>query len=136
MDDGYKCPTAASPLEKHLCVHNRDEPPAQICSGDSGGPLIMDERGYGVVVGVTSGTFPSTNCRHGDWKCMRTIKCDKDKVGLFTNVEAYLPWIKNTTGQGYCNVVTLQRIVGLFRVDLVGQGGFEMSARCDGDGCH
>ena len=64
----------------------------------------MDARGYGVLIGVASMTLNS-NCPHGDWKCILDEKCDKDGIAVFTKVEAYLPWIKETTGQGYCYAV-------------------------------
>ena len=60
----------------------------------------MDVRGYGVVIGVCS-LFMNTHCPHGDWKCISQLKCDKDNVGVYTRVEAYLPWIKELTGQGF-----------------------------------
>ena len=64
----------------------------------------MDEGGYGVVIGVVSyGQMPK--CPQSDWKCLADAKCNKDEVDVFTKVEAYLPWIKKTTGQGYCYAV-------------------------------
>ena len=111
VPDG-RCPFIS---DTRICVHHEDQPPAQICQGDSGGPLIMDARGYGVVIGVTSQTL-NTNCPHGDWKCIYfdTAKCDKDSVAVFTLVEAYLPWIQKTTGQGYCYAVSLKFILNTF----------------------
>ena len=59
----------------------------------------MDEGGYGVVIGVASYLAPA-KCPQGDWKCYLDGKCDKDGVAVYTKVEAYLPFIKKTTGQG------------------------------------
>ena len=73
----------------------------------------MDARGYGVLIGVASMTLNS-NCPHGDWKCILDEKCDTDGVAVFTKVESYLPWIQKTTGQGYCNAVSLKFILGTF----------------------
>ena len=93
---GRRCPT---PTDTQICTHREEGPPAQVCFGDSGGPLIMDEGGYGVVIGVASYIVPA-KCPHGDFKCYLDKKCDKDGVAVFTKVEAYLPFIKKTTGQG------------------------------------
>ena len=107
VDVGHRCPTASvldSSTNTQICTHHEDGPPAQACFGDSGGPLIMDEGGYGVVIGVVSyGQMPK--CPQGDWKCNFDGKCNKDGVAVYTKVEAYLPWIKKTTGQGYCYAV-------------------------------
>ena len=94
---GGRCPT--NPADTQICTHHEDGPSAQICFGDSGGPLIMDEGGYGVVIGVASYLAPA-KCPQGDWKCYLDGKCDKDGVAVYTKVEAYLPFIKKTTGQG------------------------------------
>ena len=94
---GGRCPT--NPADTQICTHHEDGPSAQICFGDSGGPLIMDEGGYGVVIGVAS-YLQMPKCPQGDWKCLIDAKCDKDGVAVFTNVAAYLSFIKNTTGQG------------------------------------
>ena len=102
MDFGLRCPLNPNTngTYKQICVHHEDGPPAQACYGDSGGPLIMDEGGYGVVIGVVSyGQLPK--CPQGDWKCHFDAKCNKDDVDVFTKVEAYLRFIKKTTGQGY-----------------------------------
>ena len=43
---------------KKICLHHQNIfPPATACSGDSGGPLIMNEGGYSVVVGVQGSLF-------------------------------------------------------------------------------
>ena len=112
-----RCPmislSIGNPNDTQICVHHEDQPPAQVCNGDSGGPLIMDARGYGVVIGVFS-IFFSPKCPHGDWKCILDVKCDTDGVAVFTKVESYLPWIQKTTGQGYCNAVSLKFILSTF----------------------
>ena len=86
--------------ETLICVHHEDLPAANTCYGDSGGPLIMDERGYGVVIGVSSFINGNSKCRSGDWKCHLELRCNKDGVAAYTKVDAYLPWIKKITKQG------------------------------------
>ena len=62
----------------------------------------MDEGGYGVLIGLTS-YGPPENCPLWDWKCIKNaFKCNKDGVAVYTKVGAYLPWIKEKTGQGFC----------------------------------
>ena len=98
MDVGFRCPIPRVP-DTVICAHHEDLPPAQICVGDSGGPLMLDESGYGVVIGVTS-MIVNAKCPQGDLKCFLDLKCNSDSVAVYTKVDAYLPWIKETTGQG------------------------------------
>ena len=85
----------------------------------------MDAKGYGVVIGVVSQTVNS-NCPHGDWKCILDEKCDKDGIAVFTKVEAYLPWIKETTGQGYFYAVILKLILNTFFMWMRLKGGYHI----------
>ena len=55
------------------------------CKGDSGGGLMKkDPAGNYVVIGVASYGKPSES----------GYKCDLTKPKVFTNVIAYMPWIK------------------------------------------
>ena len=96
VDSRHRCPAQS---ERKICIHHGDEKAAQACSGDSGGPLIMDQGGYGVVIGVAS-YITMRDCPPEDIKCLMDARCNKDGVSVYTKVSAYLPWIKKTTGQG------------------------------------
>ena len=72
MDVSFRCPIPRVP-DTMICAHHEDLPPAQICVGDSGGPLILDESGYGVVIGVAS-YIQASNCKQGDLKCILNYK--------------------------------------------------------------
>ena len=79
-----------------ICLHHGNIlPPATACAGDSGGPLIANEDGLGVlmsiVIGVSSFVYDGT----------RKPLCGNEKlVSVYADVQAYLPWIKSTIGQG------------------------------------
>ena len=78
---------------KKICLHHGSVlPPATACSGDSGGPLIVNEGGYSVVIGVTSFGYDPTQSK--------TETCNPKGVSVYGEVQAYLPWIKNIIGQG------------------------------------
>lgn len=106
VDQGSDLPPGGNrrcPIESKtkFCAHHEDGPSAQICFGDDGGPLIMDQGGFGVVVGV--GThFQSPKCSSGDLKCLRDVRCNKEGVALFTKVfsKENMFWIKKITGEG------------------------------------
>ena len=99
VDHGYRCPIKS---KTKMCVHHEDDPPAQVCHGDSGGPLIVDEEGFGLVVGVAS-RIQIPKCKFGDWKCMKDVKCDSKATAIYTNVLPFLTWIKEHTGTGEGN---------------------------------
>ena len=79
-----------------LCLHHGNVlPPATACFGDSGGPLIVNEGGYSVVIGVANFIVDTTNLTSP------TTKCNPTKgVSMYSEVQAYLPWIKSKIGQG------------------------------------
>ena len=98
-----KCPATS---DRKICVHHGGLKPAQTCKGDSGGPLILNHESVSVLIGVTSySQLP--DCPLPDltspadilsWiKCMDEKPCNEDDVSIFTNVQAFLPWIKKTT---------------------------------------
>ena len=92
----HRCPIGS---EKKLCIHHEDLPPANSCFGDSGGPLLLDQNGFAVVIGVTS-YKQIRKCSLGDFTCMLDVKCSSESINIHTKVQAYLPWIKEITAQG------------------------------------
>ena len=78
------------PKDKQICtnyVPGSGFPPAASCFGDSGGPLTVNENGYSVVIGiVSSGVGP----------CVP----QSTEADIYTEVQAYLPWITKIIGQG------------------------------------
>ena len=90
------CPVAH---DTKFCVHHRPFKPAQACYGDSGGPLILNAGGYGVVVGVAS-YIQCPDCPPDDYKCLQNAICNKNDVSVYTNIQPFLPWIKSITGEG------------------------------------
>ena len=77
VDVGHRCLALMDSNTNHqICTHHEDGQPAQVCFRDSRGPLIMDEGGYGVVIGVAS-YIQLPKCPQGDWKCIMDGKCDK-----------------------------------------------------------
>ena len=92
----HRCPVRS---ETKLCIHHEDQPSASTCFGDSGGPSLLDQNGFAVVIGVTSyGQNPK--CPLGDFKCILDGKCFSESIEIHTKVKAYLPWIKEITEQG------------------------------------
>ena len=66
-----------------LCVlHGKTLPPAQICYGDSGGPLILEENGKSIVIGVASSFYG----------------CTTNRKAYFTNVQKFRGFISASTG--------------------------------------
>ena len=57
-----------------------------VCSGDSGGPLTVNENGVHVVVGVVA----------SNWGC------SGNRPALFTRVTTFLPWIRENIKDGDC----------------------------------
>ena len=90
-----------------LCLHHGNVlPPATACFGDSGGPLIVNEGGYSVVIGVANVIVDTTNLTSP------TTKCNPTKgVSMYSEVQAYLPWIKSKIGQGQ-NIIYATRSLG------------------------
>lgn len=105
LDVGHRCPAES---ERKICVHHGDEKAAQACFGDSGGPLILDQGGYGVVIGIAS-NIQIGDCPPQDMKCLMDTRCNKEGVAVYTKVSAYLPWIKKTTGQGKSSTLASTR---------------------------
>ena len=99
-----KCPATS---ERKICVHHAGPPigvdlePSQLCKGDSGGPLILKHEGMGVLIGVAS-YQQMPDCPPDNITCImiKLLKCNKDDVGVFTKVQAFLPWIKKISGVG------------------------------------
>ena len=61
---------------KHICAGNGD---TDACTGDSGGPLLVERNGRWTVIGVTS----------------FGVGCGSDVFpGVYTNVAKYITWIK------------------------------------------
>ena len=82
------------PQEKKICanyVAGSGLPPAYSCVGDSGGPLTVNENGYRVVIGIVS-----YEPLHSSGMCTP----HPQKPDVYTEVQAYLPWIKKVIGQG------------------------------------
>ena len=79
------------PRDKKICanyVPGSGLHPALSCTGDSGGPLTVNENGYRVVIGiVSSGVGP----------CVP----QSTRADVYAEVQAYLPWITKTIGQGF-----------------------------------
>ena len=83
---------------KKICLHHGSTlPPATACSGDSGGPLIVNEGGYSVVIGVSSFIFDlNTNIQKQIFP-----RCGSAKsVSVYAEVQDFLPWIKSIIGEG------------------------------------
>ncbi|XP_055378938.1 uncharacterized protein LOC129610397 [Condylostylus longicornis] len=57
------------------------------CTGDSGGPLTVEEDGKKILIGITS--FGSV------------FGCEKGFPGVYTRITSYLDWISDITGIGY-----------------------------------
>ena len=90
-----------------LCLnHGNILPPATACVGDSGGPLIVNEGGYSVVIGVANAIGDTTNLTSPTGKCNPT-----KGVSVYSEVQAYLPWIKSKIGQGQNTIYAMFCIV-------------------------
>ena len=84
-------PSDSGPKSKKLCTYNfPDMPSVTACQGDSGGPMVVCEGDRIVVIGVSSyGWHPNKH------------RCQKDNnVGAYVDVQAHLPWIRKTIGEG------------------------------------
>ena len=69
--------------DNRLCVlHGKTLPPAQICYGDSGGPLILEENGKSIVIGVSSSFYG----------------CRTNRKAYFTDVQKFRGFISASTG--------------------------------------
>ena len=89
-----------------ICAHHEDKPPVQTCHGDSGGPLILDDGGFGFIIGIVSFGANAGNCNFEQiWECIELMrgKCTKNNVDVFVNVQTYLPWIYKIIEQGSVN---------------------------------
>ena len=72
-------------LQKHKIVCASDKK-KDVCSGDSGGPLIMNIDGMVAVVGIVSWGAICADKVDG--------KIDSDAPGVYTSVAQYQSWIK------------------------------------------
>ena len=117
VDSGHRCPAQS---ESKICLHHGDEKAAQACYGDSGGPLILEQGGYGVVIGVAS-HLQRKDCSPEDIRCLMDRRCNKERVSVYTKVSSYLPWIKKTTGQGKRSTITMHKTSFTFQSHLSSQ---------------
>ena len=62
-------------------------------------PLMINQGGYGVIIGVSSFGQPP-DCSPTDINCLMDFSCKTADVAVYTKVSAYIPWIKETTGEG------------------------------------
>ena len=60
---------------------------------------MINHGDYGVVIGVLSFGQP-VDCNPLDLKCLMNYNCNSTEVAVYTRVSAYIPWIKNITGEG------------------------------------
>ena len=60
---------------------------------------MINHGDYGVVIGVLSFGQP-VECNPLDLKCLMNYNCNSTEVAVYTRVSAYIPWIKNITGEG------------------------------------
>ena len=82
-----------------MCAHHGTGKPVSACSGDSGGPLILNQGGYAVQIGIAS--YASTpKCHPNGLECWYGSSCRATAVILYAKVQAFLPWIKEKTGLG------------------------------------
>ena len=94
----HKCPATS---DTKICVHHQDLKPVKMCHGDSGGPLLVNQGGMGVLIGVASySPLPISTCPQNATSCALPGNCDKSGLSVFTKIQAFLPWIKNITGTG------------------------------------
>ncbi|XP_069360861.1 chymotrypsin-1-like [Maniola hyperantus] len=68
----------------HICTRRAVDLPA-VCNEDLGSPLVSGR----TLVGLVSYT---------DQKDEEGYRCDKSRLGFFTNVSTYVPWIRKHTG--------------------------------------
>ena len=97
-------PDSGPDLPKKLCIQNFPSlPPAIGCFGDSGGPMVVCKGDRIVVIGVSA---------YGRHPTEHTCKNDNFTVGAYMEVQAYLPWIRKTIGEGNNseNKTTLMRL--------------------------
>ena len=62
-------------------------------------PLMINQGDYGVLIGVLSFSQPP-DCSPTDLKCLMNFNCETAEVAIYTRVSPYIPWIKETTGEG------------------------------------
>ena len=84
-----RCPmislSIGNPNDTQICVHHEDQPPAQVCNGDSGGPLMIQ------TGGDQSRWFLSGVVSFG------TNECDSSLPGVYTDITAFYHWIQDIT---------------------------------------
>ena len=87
-----KCPATS---DTKICVHHG----GQVCHGDSGGPLLVNQGGMGVLIGVLS-YIQLPTCPPNATSCALGERCKESSLAVFIKVQAFLPWIKKITGIG------------------------------------
>ena len=108
VDQGHLCPSMPDQL---VCAHHGTGKPASVCSGDSGGPMILNQGGYAVQIGIAS--YVSTpKCPPNDLECWHGSSCRAKAVILYAKVQAFLPWIKEKTGLGALRTSKLKHLKG------------------------
>lgn len=68
-----------------ICAQGWTDPTKGTCRGDSGGPMVLNESGTWIQVGVVSFAFNPNNCESGI-------------PSGYVRTASYLPWINNVTG--------------------------------------
>ena len=64
---------------------------------------MFNHEGVNVLLGVASSTqIPDCPLGPDYFKCItiKSFQCNKDDVGVFTKVQAFLPWIHKISGVG------------------------------------
>ncbi|CAH1399523.1 unnamed protein product [Nezara viridula] len=89
------CKTKKYLLERYICTTISEKYGSSICPGDSGGPLICDDK----QVGLASHTYPGQRCDLFSTRTHKTFGCDKPgTVSSFTYVCPVLSWIRKNVG--------------------------------------
>ena len=60
---------------------------------------MINQGYYGVLIGVLSFSQPP-DCSPMDLRCLMDFDCKTAEVAVYTKVSPYIPWIKETTGEG------------------------------------
>ena len=113
----HKCPATS---DTKICVHHGDLKPVKMCHGDSGGPLLVNQGGMGVLIGVASySPLPISTCPQNATSCALPGNCDKSGLAVFTKIQAFLPWIKNITGTGEHQTLICVTIFFIFKTKVI-----------------
>ncbi|XP_011310877.1 chymotrypsin-like protease CTRL-1 [Fopius arisanus] len=76
----YWCSQFLSITESNICTAARTE--SDTCQGDSGAPLVINDGGYNIVVGIVS---------YGE------TDCPSSAPGVFTRISSFTNWIARVT---------------------------------------